>query len=474
MRVYDTEGEVVFAKHTDRDNSIHRSMIRNMPVVDVRKQVMTDLSANGTANSYMVHPDGGTYRFYAVNRGVVPQPVHENASVLQNAIAVVLWETKMSSSEETTLSDVISNVSYDPETKYISFNTTSNPGNALIALKDASDNVLWSWHIWSSDYDPDTDGGIDMYGSVKMMNRNLGALKKNMEDDSAYGLYYQWGRKDPFDRGYENGRYKFYPSMPFSKEQGGKSIDELTKIPTTYVFNVGDIYDMDAPDIALNWGKEKTMYDPCPPGWQVADFDTYYQFPRTLNNASFSWSDMGSYVLLSASDPDAIYPKEPTWTSLHHQSYWGAVSFDCGFETGRYSGDLKHVRCQRIETPIDLRPVIDLSADGTANCYLARPKNKYKFNARVKGNSHVSTGMMANAHIEYYTENTNVLHETRYGGLRMEDALLTDCYLKDGYIYFTTSLDNVYGNATIVLKDQRGQVLWSWHIWIVNYDPETT
>ena len=482
LRIYDTEGNEVYAKHTERDNSIHRSMIRNMPVLDVRRQTLTDLSANGTANSYIVSPDGGTYRFFAGNRGNSPQPVHDNGAVfLRYATAQILWETRMSGTQETNLHDIIDNVTYDYETQYISFNTTTNPGNALIALKDAADNVLWSWQIWSTDYNPDAPGSTDSYGSVAMMDRNLGALTKDATKDGFSGMWYEWGRKDPFDadRDFQTFRYKYYPSMPFARETVRKTLDELTKHPTTYVFG-DDIYkgadgeDMSLPDISTLWGKDKTMYDPCPPGWQVADFDTYYQYARNFSEPDFNYTDSGDYALFNHSSPVAVYPKEDVWTNLHHFTFWGAASFQISaFGRGQYSSDLKHVRCQRSDTPIELRPVTDLSAAGTANCYMARPKGKYKFNATVKGNSGISTGLLDNANILVYTENTTEIHGDQYSWLRMENGLITDCYLKDGYIYFTTSVDNVYGNAVIYLKDPRGNILWSWHIWIVDYNPES-
>ncbi len=101
-------------------------------------------------------------------------------------------------------------------------------GNALVAACDASGKVLWSWHIWVTDYvptptvagyAPDTKwtvpgGEVHSYGAKYnvlnsnkvMMDRNLGAVKtyytappvNDPEAYLSYGYYYQWGRKDPF------------------------------------------------------------------------------------------------------------------------------------------------------------------------------------------------------------------------------------------------------------------------------------
>ena len=67
---------------------------------------------------------------------------------------------------------------------------------------DADGELIWSWHIWATDYDPDAEGGTVDFNGYTLMNRNLGALANdNSTTDkilASYGLYYQWGRKDPF------------------------------------------------------------------------------------------------------------------------------------------------------------------------------------------------------------------------------------------------------------------------------------
>jgi hypothetical protein len=75
-------------------------------------------------------------------------------------------------------------------------------GNAVIGVFDSNGNILWSWHIWivasgleTIDYSLGTN-------TVSLMDRNLGALFVGQPQSGAdalasYGLYYQWGRKDP-------------------------------------------------------------------------------------------------------------------------------------------------------------------------------------------------------------------------------------------------------------------------------------
>lgn len=73
-------------------------------------------------------------------------------------------------------------------------------GNALVAVKDASGNILWSWHIWSTRYrigEDDQVLGQSPYcnwGCWAHMPLELGMTSEN--DPNC--LLYQWGRKDLF------------------------------------------------------------------------------------------------------------------------------------------------------------------------------------------------------------------------------------------------------------------------------------
>ncbi|WP_027451598.1 fimbrial protein [Porphyromonas uenonis] len=89
---------------------------------------------------------------------------------------------------------------------YMSVQTEGNvqPGSAVVAcMKDGK--VLWSWHIWVVDTYPWESAQTS--APLPVMNRNLGAAKKpaagsvmgsNWPDPREMGMYYQYGRKDPF------------------------------------------------------------------------------------------------------------------------------------------------------------------------------------------------------------------------------------------------------------------------------------
>ena len=70
-------------------------------------------------------------------------------------------------------------------------------GNAVIGAYDAGGTLIWSWHVWAADYDPEAEGGAVDFNGYSMMTRNLGALaadNSSVENILAsYGLYYAVG-----------------------------------------------------------------------------------------------------------------------------------------------------------------------------------------------------------------------------------------------------------------------------------------
>ena len=186
----------------------------------------TDLSANGTANCYLVTAPG-FYKFKADVKGnaVVPSQLESVAgeTAIAPKSALVLWyNTLQTSNNWVDESPVyVSSVSLDSD-GYIRFYTPSVfvPGNVVIAAFAEEgvtyDNItvdenkcinnatmLWSWNIWAAEgYDPAATA-IIADGNM-FMDRNLGAPISGLgttgiyEPAGAVGNYYQWGRKDPF------------------------------------------------------------------------------------------------------------------------------------------------------------------------------------------------------------------------------------------------------------------------------------
>lgn len=217
-----------------------------------------NLSKDGTANCYIVPPVYSEYAFKATVKG------NSNESVGAISSAEVLWETR-NTSNSIKEGDVIAEVSFDGANVHFMLPPNPVPGNALIAVKDALGTILWSWHIWVVDFDPVKNANV-LVGGNMMMDRNLGALNVipagDDQDYGAYGLFYQWGRKDPFML---PGRGVTAPADVITALSQNLSSIEST-IPTpTVVYD--DSYWGD--DQTL-WGEFKTKYDPCPAGWRVA------------------------------------------------------------------------------------------------------------------------------------------------------------------------------------------------------------
>ena len=88
--------------------------------------------------------------------------------------------------------------------KFLRFHVSSIPtlgGNATIAVKDETGQIMWSWHIWAYPFALHTFTHTNSSGNkYNILDVNLGWVKDSA--DSKYGTspYYQWGRKDPMLR----------------------------------------------------------------------------------------------------------------------------------------------------------------------------------------------------------------------------------------------------------------------------------
>lgn len=497
VTVYDNFDKAVCYFETSKDNSIERAKITEMPetLVAVASHSMNNLSANGTANCYMVKPDGNSYSFDAVYRGNSVKPIGAIAK------AGVLWSTDNSKrlydgdGEPIGLDkDIIKNVLYSDGK--ISFTTTANAGNAVIAAYDSKDEVIWSWHIWSSDYT--ASSAYTFANGAEIMDRNLGSLAP-----LGIGLFYEWGRKDPlilFENNDEKNPKKVIwatsDSCPFSiAEQNG--VSHSISHPTEYIPGVPNWFkESDVSGYQELWNPTKTEYDPCPAGWKVVDDEAFLTAPSY--NFSTGWSTVTyedadgnlidhdgnpyEYWTLPESGVSRTIVKISETQSIKFPGIWseGAYRGDVYSNghakdfysthslyrpgVGGYTSDLKQVRCQREGTGTS-SSVIDLSEDGTANCYVVSPGKKYKFKATVKGNSNESVGAAFEAKVLMATINDSV------EGSPLEASSVG---YKDGYVYFETALKTTYGNAVIGIFDVNENVLWSWHIWCTDNIGEYT
>lgn len=259
---------------------------------------------------------------------------------------------------------------------------TQTYGNVLIGVRNKStQTTLWSWHLWITDYNPDVaspysvaknniqtqtaskmcklysietlidlqdanvrgnvqhykqihsyywgvnwssdeiwDSGI--YADKWIMDRNLGAQTASNYDASTpslgFGMYYQFGRKDPFPySAYKvngsttkstpadgrkiyniNGTQTYWNFKPVST---GVSIKESVQNPAVFyghtTTQTGDWCNQSTTNL-WNHPKsiaegQKSVFDPCPPGWCLPVFDA---FEFLTFNPSYSGFSSGSYI----------------------------------------------------------------------------------------------------------------------------------------------------------------------------------
>ena len=247
------------------------SDVKDFITYDLDVSSAIDLSSSASANCYIIS-EAGLYKFKTVKG-------NSTTSVGSVASASILWET-FGTDTAPEPSDLISGVCY--KDGYIAFKTadTFKEGNAVIAAKDASGNIIWSWHIWLTDQ---PQAQVYNNDAGTMMDRNLGATSATPGDVGALGLLYQWGRKDPFLGSSSISRNTIakstitWPSAVKSDSSNG-TIDYATANPTTYITYNNKNYDWyytgDSSTDNTRWttsSSVKSIYDPCPAGWRVPD-----------------------------------------------------------------------------------------------------------------------------------------------------------------------------------------------------------
>ena len=214
-------------------------------------------------------------------------------------------------------------------------------GNAVIAVYDESGNILWSWHIWVNSgiddiiydnlayVDPETSNRTSL-SNVRIMNMNLGATKaswqagEDLEDLEdlldCYGFYYQWGRKDPspIPSSYNYGQSDM-TTKPYYYMDEGERKRVYRYLDLTPTVEMGALHPLDivAPSqftqayvndwlfdsVDQLWGynpsaqkvEKKTIYDPCPYGYRVADDELFALFYHARENYRFwqpTWSEV--------------------------------------------------------------------------------------------------------------------------------------------------------------------------------------
>lgn len=342
-------------------------------------------------------PLKGVYRYwedYLLNNGdTIP---------LGNVTAEVLWQEHLSSSGNVVNSVNIVNTSNKRDEAYIYVEAGAEPGNAVVAMKVGS-TVYWSFHIWVTEYNPYEAAGQKIHSyeppstpsekiSNIFMDRNLGALSnKYTADGKATGLYYQYGRKDPFyvdnSTGLlpggiftTNNTYPTTSSPPSFRPLA--AIPEMLYNPTTFYYHTTDDWPLSLEDTCL-WntpGGKKTAFDPCPEGWRIPK-------QKTDADSHSPWAGLTeiSFGLLAdgrpTSDPaltdgryhlDIGYYPFSGWIEGYRVNYGSGASYWTSLNSNQPSHNRDGIGLLITESQVSLIAHIQKSLGASVRCVVDR------------------------------------------------------------------------------------------------------
>lgn len=261
-----------------------------------------------TANCYMINTTG-EHDFCATqigngDKGIIPGVgFHVTSSKINPKSAKLMWQD---------VENFIDVNSIRLENGRVHYTANKNSGNAMIAVysgDNCTGDILWSWHIWGvGDEMPGDDIITNQAGATfTVMNRTLGTHNAN----SYFATLYQWGRKDPFPNssvyyladGSKVDISSKYPSYkPTSNnvtiETSVRRCDQLIECydwnissnwlnnENQYLWGDNNLKDnfswsgtgLSNPEAGAGWTNQKTIYDPSPVGYRVANKFTFSGF----------------------------------------------------------------------------------------------------------------------------------------------------------------------------------------------------
>lgn len=420
----------------------------NLPLGDKKNDEPYDLSQvdniRRTANCYMVHAQG-YYSFPLVYGNAIDQKINgvspfDNANAYTEATEIknVLGKFVNHKNDEITNPYIAKNEGCKPvdavlvwqdapglvtnielqgssaETYKVVFDvaeSTIHQGNAIIAVRGGTKNadgtypILWSWHIWVTDYVPTSDklktftSHLSTGSTYQLMDYNLGwcdgdtvqykertvyvrvtpevgeaktfAITQSSETITTTGNhpYYQWGRKDPMlpSTGSSKNKTSYASAYQFD-ERGVGPVSIGTSIQNPNVFyNHGglEIFDWCNTTYYNLWNTSqsntlvntmdavKSIYDPCPAGFQMPVVDVFCAFTKSGSNASDVPNIYGDWDLENngwtfqdnrngTTGDETFFPalgcRDSNFGVMENVGsrgyYWSAVPF--GQSTGRY------------------------------------------------------------------------------------------------------------------------------------------
>ena len=292
------------------NNGIEVFKIANSYIIDPTSEHLMLKDENGNnikdENGNNIPYDG--YCFLATiigngQAGIISQgsqtlyPNHEDISPMS---AHLLWESELG---------LITNV--ELKFGYVRFKVPKGRaarGNAVIAVYDEKEKILWSWHIWitESPQEVEIELGEGEHHTITVLDRNLGATRATCTNGEqaleTYGLYYQWGRKDPSmgPKTYDYNLVNLITAPYYDYSSDKKTAAEVAQFarPTLQNAIENPMYlilpSAQTSQYSFNWLYErydflwgyniatgmtsKTIYDPCPYGYRVPSSELNHLF----------------------------------------------------------------------------------------------------------------------------------------------------------------------------------------------------
>lgn len=326
---------------------------------------MVMLNAGGKyANSYVLTIPKAAYSLdVSCNGGGQPISGINDAKIVWQSGSSVIQHLLYDSNSQTVTFYVDALTDADDDDEYVKEDGqyVMRHGNAVIAVVDDDENVLWSWHLWLVKASVNPLENYTTYSNgVTFMNINLGAYANSngATDDTtlildSYGLYYQWGRKDPFLRPYyhdcagnedqyvygNSGSAVYVEYAETSAEVG--TVEYTIANPMTFITNAACV-DAESGDGIGDWlatpnnelwsGTTKSLYDPCPYGWRVPAASDFDCLKLTDEEDSMSLEDArGRFGWMLSDGTNSHF-----YTAAGFRSYYDGTIHNMNYKEGVY------------------------------------------------------------------------------------------------------------------------------------------
>ena len=370
---------VVNSKGTYSIPLVYGCAIKNGNTNSLAYGVGTYNNTTLSTSTFKTHNDESISDQYIYNN-------HSSGTKYNPSYAELLWQDWQG---------LISSVTYNSNTKMIEFEIgeSIHQGNAIIAIKDADNVVLWSWHIWVTDRDiyatvpiqtvaltspvtsqktyyfmPVPLGWVDQSEGVfssrtftvtliqPQSNKTLTATANQAGQSASSGTcpYYQWGRKDPLcpsDGPTSNTDKTLYDLsgnlFTMTKTLGNVSTGTSIQNPATYYTSTNINSDWNSTTYYDYWNATngtttsmndnevvKTVYDPNPVGFKMPSPDAFTGF--TIDGSSQSIKNSSNCNVESTTMDNGYKFYTQGWKT-------GPTDFWCAIGHRNYTGSLLSV-----------------------------------------------------------------------------------------------------------------------------------